>query len=207
MRQIRVYRKPFELLFFEFILGPNYIPPNQSYWYSSKRFEKEVRQQHENIMNIVKAQLLGFHNMSNLSTMIEQFCQQLLACLHARNIVPVSYLESHRARKEFKLIKSIQYRLKKHNYILRVADQSSIFHLSHATDDEQKAEAYQRKTAAYIALENDPLWTVFDKVVLLLNDLHAKNYLQAWQLEQMMPDRENIALAYLYFIPNTDRVT
>ncbi len=40
-----------------------------------------------------------------------------------------------------------------------------LFHLGHAADYEQKAETYRQKTGAYIELESDPLWTVFDKVV------------------------------------------
>jgi hypothetical protein len=88
-----------------------------------------------------------------------------------------------------KLIKSIQFRIKKENYILRVADKSGIFHLGHAKDYKQKAEAYRQKTGAYIELENDPLWSVFDKVVRLLNDLRSKDHIRAWQLNQMMPKK------------------
>jgi len=76
-----------------------------------------------------------------------------------------------------------------------VTDKSGIFHLGHATDYERKVEAYRQKTAAYTQLEKDPLWPVFDKVVRLLNDLRAKNYIRAWQLVQMMPKREKTALA------------
>jgi hypothetical protein len=34
---------------------------------------------------------------------------------------------------------------------------SGIFHLSHVTDYEEKAEAYSRKTSAYIESESDSL--------------------------------------------------
>jgi hypothetical protein len=118
-----------------------------------------------------------------------------------------SFLDAHRARKELKLMKTIQFRLKKYKYILRVTDKSGIFHLAHATDYERKAEAYRQKTPAYIELENDPLSSVFDKVVCLLNDLRGKNYIGTWQLDQMMPNRKKIALAYLYFIPKPHKVT
>jgi len=144
--------------------------------------------------------------MPRTSTIIEQFSQQLLVCLRARYKTPVSYLDAHRTRKELKLLRTIQFRLKKHKYILRVTDKSGIFHLGHATDYERKAEAYRQKTAAYTQLENDPLWPVFDKVVRLLNDLRAKNYIRAWQRVQMMPKREKTALAYLYFIPKPHKV-
>jgi hypothetical protein len=72
-------------------------------------------------------------------------------------MTPISYLNTYRARKELKLIKSIQSRIEKEKCILRVTDKSGIFHLGHAKDYEQKAEAYRHKTDAYIELESDPL--------------------------------------------------
>ncbi len=83
--------------------------------------------------------------------------------MHEQTIAPLSYLNIYRARKELKLIKSIQFRIKKSKDILRVTDKSGIFHLGYAKDYEQKAEAYRQKTGAYIELENDALWTVFNK--------------------------------------------
>ncbi len=81
--------------------------------------------------------------------------------------------------------------------MLRVTDKSGIFHLDHAADYEQKA---------YIDLENDLLWTVFDKVIHLLNDLRSKGHIRTWQLDKMMPKRDKVALAYLYFIPKPHKV-
>ena len=165
-----------------------------------------MRREHEIIMNNVTIHLVRLYRMPRTSTIIEQFSQQLFMYLHARYVAPVSYLDAYRARKELKLIKTIQFRLKKYKYILRVTDKSGIFHLAHATDYERKAQAYRQKTAAYTELDNDPLRSVFDKVVRLLNDLRAKNYIKAWQRDRMMPDRKKIALAYLYFIPKPHKV-
>jgi hypothetical protein len=120
---------------------------------------------------------------------------------------PLSYRDIYQIGREFKLIQSIKSRLKKGKYILRVTDKIGIFHIGHAKDYEQKAEAYRQKTGAYIELINDPLWTVFDKVVHLLNDLRSKRQILAWQLDKMMPKRDKVALAYLYFIPKPHKVT
>jgi hypothetical protein len=144
--------------------------------------------------------------MSNTSTIMKQFSQQLETRMHEQNMAPLSYLNIYRARKELKLMKSIQSQIKKENYVLRVTDKSDIFHLGHAKDYEQKAEAYRQKTGAYIELENDPLWSVFDKVVRLLNDLRSNDHIRAWQLNEMMPKRDQVALAYLYFIPKPHKV-
>jgi hypothetical protein len=122
-------------------------------------------------------------------------------------MTPLSYRDIYRARKELQLKKSIESKLKIRKYILRVTDKSGIFHISHTTDYEQKAEVYRPKTGAYIELASDPLWTVFDKVVHLLNDLRSKDHIRAWQLNDMMPPkRDKVALAHLYFIPKPYKV-
>jgi hypothetical protein len=145
--------------------------------------------------------------MPTTATIIGQFSEQLAACLVNGYMAPISYLSIYRTRKEWNLVKSIQLRIKKENYILRVTDKSGIFHLGTKADYEQKAEAYRHKTSAYVQLDNDPLWTVFDKVVHLLNNLRSKDQIRAWQLNKMMPKRDKVALAYLYFIPKPHKVT
>ncbi|CAF3053269.1 unnamed protein product, partial [Rotaria sp. Silwood2] len=84
--------------------GPNYTRPNQSYLPFYKYQQKQVQQEHKNIMNI--------H-------------------LFERYMTSICYLEIYRVRKELKRMKSIQHRLKKEKYILRVTDKSGIFHIGH----------------------------------------------------------------------------
>jgi hypothetical protein len=155
-----------------------------------------VQQEYENIMDTVASYLVRVYHMPPTATVIKEFNQQMETYLHQRYMAPLSYRDIYRTRKELKLIKSIQYRLKKEKYILRVTDKSGIFHISHATDYEQKAEAYRQKTGAYIELTDDPLWTVFDKVVHLLNNLRSKDQIRAWQLDKMMPKRDKVTFAY-----------
>jgi hypothetical protein len=145
--------------------------------------------------------------MSNSSPIIKQFIQEMETRLYQRYMAPISYRDISRARKELNLVKSIESKLRKGKYILRFTDKSGIFHLGHATNYEQKAEAYRQKTGAYIELENDPLWPIFDKVVHLLNNLRSKDQIRAWQLNDMMPKRNKVDLAYLYFIPKPHKVT
>jgi len=165
-----------------------------------------VQQEHKNIMNTVTSYLVQTYHMPNTSTIIKKFSQSLGTCLYDRCMAPMFHLNTYRVRKEFKLIKSIQFRLKKANYILRVTDKSGSFHLGHATDYEQKAEAYRKKTGTYIELESNPLWTLFDKVVHFLNELRSKDHIRVWQLKKMLPKREKVDLAYLYFIPKPHKV-
>ena len=186
--------------------GPNYIRPNQSYLHSRQQREKQVKKQHQNLMDVIIPYLVRVHHIPQTSTIIKHFSQQLETYLHERYMAPLSYLRVYRTRQELKLIKSIRYRLKKGKHILRVTDKSGIFHIGHAKDYEHKAEAYQQKTQAYMQLESDPLWSVFDKVVQLLNNLRAKKHIMAWQLNQMMPKKEETELAHLYFIPKPHKV-
>ena len=69
-------------------------------------------------------------------------------------------------------------------------------------DYERKAEIYRLKIQAYQELDSNPLSIVFDKVAHSLNDLRANKQIMAYQLEKMMPKRAQVALAYLYFLPN-----
>jgi hypothetical protein len=165
-----------------------------------------MTKEYKNMMDVIITYLIRVHHMPHISVIIKQFAQNLGTCQYARYMTPLSYLNIIRARNEWKLIQSIQHSLKKGKYILRVTDKSGVFHIGHAKDYEQKAEAYRHKTGAYIELATDPLWTVFDKVVCLLNDLRSKKHILAWQLNKMMPKRENVALAYLYFIPKPHKV-
>jgi len=137
-----------------------------------------LKQQCENINNTVTSYLVRVHHVSNRSPIIPEFIQQMETNLNQRYMAPLSYRDIYRTRQELKLIKSIESKLRKGNYSLRFTDKSGIFHIGRATDYETKAEAYRRKTDAYVELENDPLWTVFDKVVHLLNELRSKDQIR-----------------------------
>jgi hypothetical protein len=65
---------------------------------------------------------------------------------------------------------------------------------------------YQQKTQAYVELPSNPLMETFYKVVRLLNDLNSKKQIRVWQYKQMMPQKDKIKLAYLYFIPKSHKV-
>jgi len=174
--------------------------------YSNKRLQKQMKQEQNNMIDVILPFLIRVHHMPMRSPTIKEFTQQMEIYMQQRYMAPLSYRDIYRTRKELKLIKSIESKLKKGKYILRVTDKSGIFHISHASDYEQKTEAYRQKTGAYIELENDPLWSVFDKVIHSLNELRSKDYIRVWQLEKMMPKRDKVALAYLYFIPKSHKV-
>ncbi|CAF4970036.1 unnamed protein product, partial [Rotaria socialis] len=110
-----------------------------------KLVQKHVQEEHKNIMNVITRYLIREHHIPLTATIIGKFSQQLETSLHQQYMIPLSYLNIYRIRKEFKLMKSIQHRLKKGNYILREIDKSGIFHIGNSVDYEKKAEAYRQK--------------------------------------------------------------
>ena len=186
--------------------GPNYIRPNQTYLHSAKNRETQLKREQNNIMNVITPHLVRVHHMPNTSPVITELSRQIETYLHQRYMAPLSYCDIYRIQREYNLIQSIQSRLRKGKFILRVSDKSGIFHIGHATDYEQKAAAYRQKTGAYIELEDDPFWMMFDKVVCLLNHLLSKDHIRVWQLNKLMPKRNKVQLAYLYFIPKSHKV-
>jgi hypothetical protein len=87
-----------------------------------------------------------------------------------------------------------------------VSDKSGVFHIGSKSDYDRKVLLYQDKTKAYVELPNDPLMETFNKVVRLLNDLNIKQQMRVWQYNKMMPKKDKIKLAYLYFIPKSHKV-
>ena len=65
-------------------LGPSYIRPNQSCLYSYEHRQKQVKEEHQNIMNTITAYLVRVYHMPNTSVIIKQFSQQLATYLHDR---------------------------------------------------------------------------------------------------------------------------
>jgi hypothetical protein len=191
----------------EIYLGPNYIRPNQSYLYPDLQRDKLIKQQYERMINIMVPNLVRVHRIPSSASAIQQLSEHLKTHFYRQYTSPMSYLYVYRTRQELKLAQSIRDRLKRAQQLLRVTDKGGIFHIGDARDYERKAEAYRLKTQAYQEIECNPLWTVFDKVVRLLNDLRTKKQIMAHQLTKMIPNRDEVALAYLYFVPKPHKVT
>jgi hypothetical protein len=109
------------------------------------------------MMNVIITYFIRIHHIPHISTIIEKFAQNLRTCQYQRYMAPLSYLNTYRARRELKLVKSIQYRLKKGKYVLRVTDKSGIFHIGHRKDYEEKAEAYRQKNQCLYGVSNEPI--------------------------------------------------
>ena len=159
------------------------------------------------MINKIVPYLVRVHHIPSSANIIRQLSEQLNGYVHRQYSNPISYLQVNRTWQELKLVQAIRSRLKRSQQILRVTDKGGIFHIGTAEDYERKAEAYRMKTRAYEELDSNPLATVFDKVVQLLNDLRSRKQIMAYQLDKMMPKRDKVTLAYLYFVPKPHKVT
>lgn len=119
----------------------------------------------------------------------------------------LSYLDIYRSRNEMKLVHSIKRKLHRTSNIIRVTDKSRVFHVDSTIHYEEKVKQYQIKTNAYVELSSNPLLDTFNKVVRLLNDLRTKDKVAEWQYKKMLPKKDKIKLAYLYFIPKSHKVS
>ncbi|CAF4175015.1 unnamed protein product [Rotaria magnacalcarata] len=122
--------------------------------------------------------------------LVRQYCRHLLSKQQIVDVYPQIIVDVPKVS-----LNQIQL-----DYLSK-SGKSGIFHIGNSVDYEKKAEAYRQKTGFYIELDSNPLWSVFDKVILLLNDLRSNKYILSWQLHKMMPEREKVQLDYLYFIP------
>jgi hypothetical protein len=87
------------LSLFYYYSGPNYIRLNQIYLHKYQRRQKQIKQEHDNIMNVVAPYLIRVYHMPNTATIIKQFSQQLQIYLHQRYMAPLSYFNIYRIRK------------------------------------------------------------------------------------------------------------
>jgi hypothetical protein len=161
----------------------------------------------KSIIDKLTSYLHEHHGVPPRSLNMQQFSNSLETIFNERYVTySLSYLDLYRIRNEIKLIHSIKRKLHKAACIIRVSDKIGVFHIGSRSDYEKKVLFYQDKTKAYVELPFNPLMETFYKVVRLLNDLNSKTQIRVWQYKRMMPNKEKIKLAYLYFIPKSHKV-
>ena len=146
------------------------------------------------------------HGIPQKSIEIKIFSQRLQTLFNERYTQSLSYLQQYRIRKDIKLVHSIRRKLRQTNAMICVTDKSCVFDIGSTFDYDIKVKEYQIKTNGYIKLSSDPLMDTFYKVVRLLNDLRSKKQITQWQQTKMMPDKNKLKIAYLYFIPKPYKV-
>ncbi|CAF3684934.1 unnamed protein product [Rotaria socialis] len=145
------------------------------------------------------------HDIPENALKIKQFSNNLITMFNDRYTSLLSYLDTYRSRNEMILVHSIKRKLRQTSNIIRVTDKSRVFHVDSTIHYEEKVKQYQIKTNACVELSSNPLMDTFNKAVRLFNDLRAKEKIPEWQYKKMMPKKDEIKLAYLYFIPKSHK--
>ncbi|CAF1427583.1 unnamed protein product [Rotaria sordida] len=189
-----------------FCKGPNYIRMNQSAVESCKKRKQLTKKEHDNIISKVKDYLATYHRIDRTLPIYDIYSENLQYCLDVRYMTPLSISDQIRAQREKNIVKSIHQKLKKYKHLVRVTDKSGVFCVLRTQDHEQKAIEYREKTKAYKELSSNPFEATLNKVIRLLNDLHAKHKkLRTWQYNEMCPNVKTCKLAYMYFNSKTHK--
>ena len=181
---------------------------NQSAVRSCKHREKTVKKEHDRIIGKVKDYLHTHHRIPRTQPIYNIYSEYLQNCLNLRYMTPLSMSDRIRAQREYNIVKSIQRKLKGYKLILRETDKSGVFCILRIEEHEQKAKEYREKTRAYEELSSNPFEATLNKVIRLLNDLHAKQKkISAKAYNRALPNAKTSKLAYMYFNPKTHKVT
>lgn len=190
-----------------YVLGPNYIRVNQSAVQRYNKRKRIINKEHKDLFNPVQNYLSSRHHVIPTAPIYKIYSENLKHQLDLRYMASLSISDGIRAHREKDIVKSICAKLKQHKLLIRVTDKSGIFCILQYKDHEQKAMEYREKTKAYKELSLNPFQETLNKVVRLLNDLHAKQKkVRAWQYNRMQVGLKKSKLAYMYFNPKTHKV-
>lgn len=175
-----------------------------------KQREKQLDKESKTIMDTLKNFMSSFKDgrpwIPKTVAMYKLYSERLQTCLKHHYMTALPLRDQLRARRDLKLIKSIRGKLKKYKLILRQTDKSGVFHIARAIDYKRKAKEYREKTGAYEELTSNPLNENFFQVIQLLNKLRSANRIKEGQKVKMIPNRDKVELAYMYFLPKAHKV-
>ncbi|CAF1359979.1 unnamed protein product [Rotaria sordida] len=105
------------------------------------------------------------------------------------------------ARYIYKMIKSMQRKLRKANITVGQIDKSKLFFFIDTQEYEEKVKNYMNKTNAYREITSGicPLANDLHLVILLLDHLHERKEITDEQYKQMYPNLKTLELAHIYF--------
>ena len=157
-------------------------------------------------MDKIASNLLRHYSIQSNRQIMKNLADQIKVQFDRSYRTSLSTRDVFRTQNDFRIMRAIRRKLKRNKLILRMTDKSNILYIARSIDFDQKARAYREKTQAYQELTSNPLEEILYKVTRLLNDLRAKGLIQANQHEKMMPKRERVRLAHMYFNPKVHKV-
>jgi hypothetical protein len=192
---------------FEFILGPSCIRSNQSAIRPHEEQVVKVKNQHKEFYTKIQNHLVEYpHCISRTKPIFDQYSAHLLDYFNHCYFTPLSYKGQLQTLEQAQTVASIRQIIKNMGLIIRLTDKGHNFYIGLAGEFEKKVENFFSDTNAFIALADNSFDEIFDKVVQLLDKLQSKKLILQWQFIKMMPKREKVELAHLYFNPKTHKV-
>ena len=188
--------------------GPKYVPKCQSH-FGSRSVEDIIDREYQKMSPIIR-NCLTDNCVSATDERSKLFFVSLKNLLRQLYMTKLSSELFRLARQEHLLTKNIQHQLQStcHNVVLRRTDKSKVFHLGSHDDYQQKAFIYMKKTGAYEEVKNGkcPLADNLSSVVNLLDKLLKSKAINSKQWSEMIPDRDQVELGHLYFLPKPHKV-
>ncbi|CAF3870391.1 unnamed protein product [Rotaria sp. Silwood1] len=180
--------------------GLKYIPPCQSHFYFSQPVEKIIEREYNRLHGENVKNLTDYTFSTKDSRAIEYFTEikNLLEQLYTK---PLPTKLKRHAQYIYKMIKSMQRKLRQANIAVGQTDKSKLFFFIDAQEYEEKIRNYMNKTNAYNEITSGicPLANDLHLVILLLDHLLQRNQITKEQYKQMYPNLKALELAHIYF--------
>ncbi|CAF5003039.1 unnamed protein product, partial [Rotaria sp. Silwood1] len=180
--------------------GLKYIPPCQSHFYYRQPVEKIIKREYnrlhgENVKNLTD------YTFSTKDTRAIEYFTEIKNLLEQLYTKPLPTKLKRHAQYIYKMIKSMQRKLRKANIAVGQTDKSKLFFFIDAQEYEEKIQTYMNKTNAYNEITSGicPLGDDLHLVILLLDHLLERNAINKEQYKKMYPNLKTLELAHIYF--------
>lgn len=187
--------------------GPSFIRLNQSATRPEKQQKIELEKLHKDIFQKVQSYLIEPpYSIRMKNPLFKQFSDRLLVYLQQAYFTPQSHKDQFQAQEQAETFSSIRKLIRSKQLILRQTDKGNNFYLGAAVDFEEKVEKFFSDTDAFKELSSNPFKENLDKIRTSLRKLLSEKEISSKQFTKMMPNREKVELAHLYFNPKTHKV-
>jgi hypothetical protein len=164
-----------------------------------------------------KIQARFFEKRASPGRPVDQFIDELDLLLQRLHNVPCSsspllptMTRKGKGKNYHRLVKRLKYKMKMAKTVLRKTDKSKVFHLGKEDDYDKKSKEYMDRTQAYKCLGTaDPLPDLIQRTNKYLLNLRLAKWItqKQYELLSLKPDKDEIELAHLYYLPKAHKPT
>ncbi|CAF1448651.1 unnamed protein product [Rotaria sordida] len=180
--------------------GLKFIPPCQSRFFHKEPIKKIIDEEYkrlhtENCKNLTK------YTFKTDDTRATEYFSEVKHLLEQLYTKPLPKKLKANARYIYKMITSMQRKLRKANITVGQTDKSKLFFFIDTQEYEEKVKNYMNKTNAYQEITSGicPLADDLHLVTLLLDHLRERKEIIDEQYKQMYPNLQTLELAHIYF--------